>query len=150
MISKSDKSLLTPISLFIGAILVLLTVGIVFIYSASSVYALEKLGSTHYFAKKHLFGLLIGLCAMMIVQFIPVTFIRRMIPFLFLLSLLLTGATRIPFLSRTIHGSSRWLRLGPLIFQPSELLKYAFVVYIAYFFSKIPNKISFHKRLPSA
>ena len=44
--------------------------------------------------------------------------------------------TFIPFFARRIHGASRWISIGGIAFQPSELLKMAVIVYVAYILSK--------------
>jgi cell division protein FtsW len=128
--------IISPVSLYIAIIFLLIVIGTVFIYSASSVYALEKLGSGHYFAKKHMFGIILGIVSLFITMHVPLQFIKKIIPTVFIATLCMTIMTLIPLFSRTIHGSSRWLNLGIVIFQPSELLKYAFVVYLAHFFAK--------------
>ena len=122
--------------LFLGTITTLLTCGLIFVYSASSVYALERLGCAHYYAQKHIIGLILGSICLLIILQLPKFFIKQMAPYGFLFSICLTSLTKIPILSRTVYGSSRWLHFGPITFQPSELLKYAFVIYLAYFLSK--------------
>lgn len=122
--------------LFIGSIITLLICGLIFVYSASSIYALERLGYAHYYAQRHLYGLIIGTFCFLFMLQMPYEFIKQMTPYGFLSTLLLTALTKIPMFSRTIHGSSRWLHIGSFTFQPSELLKYAFVLYVAYFLAK--------------
>ncbi len=136
MYVHKKKFFFSYIDLYIATIILLLSIGIIFIYSASSIYALEKLGHAHYFAKKHGIGLLLGIAGLIIGYLVPLKFIKKNSPKIFISTLILTMLTMSPFLACTIHGSSRWLRLGIITFQPSELLKYAFVLFIAYFFSK--------------
>ncbi len=130
------KQLKTDLSCFIGIVAILLIIGLLFIYSSSSVFALEKLGSAHYFLKKQLIGLIIGLCAAGCMRFIPVQTIKKTAPIFFLISLLLTILAAFTSLGQNIHGSSRWLSLPFLSFQPSELLKISLILYIAYFLTK--------------
>jgi cell division protein FtsW len=117
----------------VGALLI---IGLLFIYSSSSVYALEKLGSATYFVKKQLIGLFLGVVAMIIMRFVSLEFIKRASPYFFLGSLFLTSLTLIPSLAVRIHGSSRWLNFFGFTLQPSELLKIALIVYVAYFLTK--------------
>ena len=133
---RQQKRLKADLHIFLGIISTLIVIGLLFIYSSSSVYALEKLGSAHYFVKKQAYGIFIGLLGLFVFRFTPLTFIKRISPFFFIGSLLLTTLTLIPGLSQRIHGSSRWLALGEFSFQPSELLKIALMIYIAYFLSK--------------
>ncbi|MCA9769913.1 putative lipid II flippase FtsW [Candidatus Dependentiae bacterium] len=122
--------------IFIGITVILILIGCLFIYSASSVYALETFGFSHYFIKKQLFGLSLGIVGFIIARFTPLNLIKKLSPLLFIGTLSLTALTLIPIISYRIHGSSRWLNIAGFSFQPSELLKIAFVLYIAYFLSK--------------
>lgn len=130
------KQLKTDLSCFIGIVVILLIIGLLFIYSSSSVFALEKLGSAHYFLKKQIVGLIIGLCAAISMRFIPLQIIKKTAPIFFLVSLALTALAAFTSLGQNIHGSSRWLSLPFLSFQPSELLKMSLILYIAYFLTK--------------
>lgn len=129
---------------------ILLVIGLLFIYSASSVFALEKMGSSHYYFKKQLWAVLLGFIAIVAMRYVPFALIKKSTPILFFGSLLLTALTVITPLGQEIHGSSRWLALPFLSFQPSELLKVFMVLYIAYFISKKENKQSsfIHGYLP--
>ncbi len=118
----------------------LIVIGLLFIYSSSSVYALEQTGASHYYLKKQLIGLLVGIAAFFSCRYLSLTFIEGATPLLFWCSWILTAMTMIPQLSHTIHGSSRWLALGGFSFQPSELLKITFILYVARFLAKKENK----------
>ncbi|HEV2601868.1 MAG TPA: putative lipid II flippase FtsW [Candidatus Babeliales bacterium] len=130
------KNISSDLFLFMGIITTLIVCGLLFIYSSSSIYALERFGVAHYFLKKQCIGLMIGLCALLVAYCIPVKIIHATTPLLFLSSLLLSALTMIPFLTHRINGSSRWLSLGGFTFQPSELLKVTFIVYVAYLIEK--------------
>ncbi len=116
---------LTIITLF------LLTIGLIFIYSSSSVFALENHGSGYYFLKKQLIGLFLGILGAFLCYIIPLKFIKKMTPLFFWGSWLLTLGTLIPGISKTIHGSSRWLCIGGFSFQPSDLLKITLILFMA-------------------
>ncbi|MCF7900261.1 putative lipid II flippase FtsW [Candidatus Babeliales bacterium] len=139
MFIKKNK-LKYDIQSFLGIIGALIIIGFLFIYSASSVYALEHLGSSHYFVKKQLVGLFLGMIAFFIARNISLNFIEIITPYTFFTSLFLTILTLVPQFSVKIHGSSRWLKLGFVTFQPSELLKIAFILYIARFLAKKHDK----------
>lgn len=131
------------IRLFVSLIGTLIVIGLLFVYSSSSIFSLEKFGSSYYFLKKQCIGIVLGIGGLLIIQLIPSSFIKRGAPFLFLLSLGITSLTLVPFISRHIHGSSRWISCGGIIWQPSELLKIAFILYLAYVLSKKQKKYSF-------
>ena len=130
------KQLKTDLSVLIALVIVLLIIGMLFIYSSSSVFALEKVGSAHYFLKKQLIGLVLGLSAAFVFSFLPLEFLKKISPYFFLVSLILTGMTLIHNFGQQIHGSTRWLALPYLSFQPSELLKISLILYLAYFLTK--------------
>jgi cell division protein FtsW len=132
MTDQSSKIL----SVFLTTVLLLIIIGIIFIYSSSSVYALDRLGCAHYFVKKQALGVGIGIVFFCIMQCIPVAFLEKIaIPF-FIVMLGVTALTlQAPF-GQTIHGSARWLTLGGFSFQPSELLKIAGVMSIARLIAK--------------
>lgn len=130
---KTASKLLTP---FVSVVILLITIGFIFIYSSSSVFALETCGSAAFFVKKQLVGLLIGIAGMIGIILLPLDLIKRSTPLFFIFSILLTYATLIPHIGMTINGSSRWLNLGGFSFQPSELLKVACILYLAVYIGK--------------
>lgn len=131
---------LSDLKILLAIIACLMTIGLLFIYSSSSVFALEKLGDPTFFVKKQLKGLLLGLFALVIVRYIPLNHIKKMSPYIFLGALGLTILTLIPPFALKVHGSSRWFNLFGFSFQPSELLKMALIVYVAYFLTKKEKK----------
>lgn len=130
------------VTLFLGTVISLIIIGLIFIYSSSSVFALEKFGTAQFFVKKQLIGLIIGFCGFCFFSSIPVKYLQKYSPFLFFGALLATCMTLIPQLTVKIHGSSRWVSLWLFTFQPSELLKVTFIPYIAYFLEKKKFKLS--------
>lgn len=144
------KTLRHTFFVFFTIITFLLIIGLIFIYSASSVFALEKFGNPHYYVKKQIIALVIGLCGMFFFHSISLKFLKKNSPLLFISTLILTALTRVPGLGITINGSHRWLKCGPLIFQPSELLKIGFILYCAYLISRKEYALSsfFYSYLP--
>lgn len=128
-------SLLAIISIFI-------IVGLIFIYSSSSVFALEKFGSAHYFVRKQLIGLGLGLIGLIVFRCLPLNFIKVCTPWVFCAALCLTALTFIPGLGLCVHGSHRWITVAGFGFQPSELLKMAFIMYLAYLLSKKKHRLN--------
>lgn len=132
-----QKKIVTDLKLFLGIVAALILVGFAFIYSSSSVYALERYGSELYFAKKQFFGFLMGQVGLFVLFLIPIKALEKLSPLLLLGSLGLTALTKVPSLAVHIHGSSRWLKLpGIPAFQPSEFLKFALIIYVAHFLVK--------------
>jgi len=128
------------LNIFLISIISLIVVGLVFIYSSSSIYALEKFGSPHYFVKKQIIGLILGTIGLLAAFLFPLKLIKKLTPLLFLGTLFLTSATLIENFGQKIHGSSRWIKIAGFGFQPSEMLKIALIMYLAFFISKKENQ----------
>ena len=117
---------------FLLVTLVLTIIGLIFIYSSSSVFALENYNCASYFVYRQIFGLGLGLAGFIVAFLIPTKLIRALSPYIYLLTLALTALTLLPAFSLKVHGSSRWLKLFSIGLQPSEFLKLAFILYVAY------------------
>ncbi len=120
------------------AIFALLVVSIVMVFSSSSVVALTTYDDTFFFMKRQVLWAALGLAAMAVTMRLDHRLFQdqRVVVGLLLLSAALMIATLLPGIGREINGSRRWLRLGMLSFQPSELMKFAMVIYISYFAAK--------------
>jgi cell division protein FtsW len=118
------------------AVLFVVGIGIVMVYSASSALALEKFGSDFYFLKKQALFSLMGILALVICSHIPFQLYRHLTYPALILAVGLLVAVLFSNLGMTAGGSSRWLRLGPVTFQPAEVARIALIVYLAYSLSK--------------
>jgi cell division protein FtsW len=136
----------TSLKLFLLCVAILLMIGGLFIYSSSSVYAYELYKDSHYYLKRHLIGIIIGITALFVTQCFSGPFIRRISPLIFLISSLLTALTLFPKLASTIHGSARWLSLAGFTFQPSELLKIGLILYNAFIITTHDSKYKYALR----
>jgi cell division protein FtsW len=129
-----DVHLLFPVLFLVG-------IGIVMVYSASSTLAMKKFGSDYYFLKKQAVFALVGICALVLGRHVPYRAYRRLAYPLLAIALVLLAAVLLSPLGVTAGGSSRWLRLGPLRFQPSEFARFALIVYLAYSLEKKADRI---------
>jgi cell division protein FtsW len=118
------------------AVLFLVGIGIVMVYSASSALALKKYGSDFHFLKKQALFSLVGIVVLVVFSHIPYRFYRPMTYPILLLSLGLLIAVLVSGLGLSAGGSQRWMRLGPMTFQPVEAARLALVIYMAYSLSK--------------
>ncbi|OHA86188.1 MAG: hypothetical protein A2591_03850 [Candidatus Yonathbacteria bacterium RIFOXYD1_FULL_52_36] len=82
-------------------------------------------------------GLLLGSIACALFSYIPYRFWRAYAMHVFLATLALTALVFVPGLGGESGGAKRWIYLGPISIQPSELLKLGFVIYLAAFLSHI-------------
>ena len=119
--------------LFIAVILILFF-GLIMLYSASSYISLTSFGTSYYYVKKQIFATLIGLAGMVIVSFIPMKFWKAAsIPvFILGVGLVLLVLTSLGVES---NGAKRWLNIGGFSLQPSEVLKFATIIMMAFVLS---------------
>lgn len=110
--------------------------GILFVYSASSVYALQTYGNEFYFAKKQALFLIPSFIAAVIGAKIPLEFFYKHIKFIFIAMVMLTFATHLPHIGRRVSGAPRWLNLGPFPVQPAEFLKSFTLMFMVYVTTK--------------
>lgn len=122
-----------PDAVLLGSVLALCGVGLVMIYSASSVFAFERFGDSAHFLKRQLLWVVIGLVGMSITFHIHYTMWRRLTGILLLAAVGALTAVLVPGIGAVAGGAQRWILLGPLSFQPVEAAKLALVLYMAHF-----------------
>lgn len=121
--------------------LLLVTVGTVMIYSASSIMATERFRDGQYFLKKQLFFLFISLLIMVLMTRIPYYKFRKLAWPGIVASAVLLCALWVPVLGIHAGGARRWLRLGVFSFQVSEMVKIALIVFLAHYLTVNVNRI---------
>ena len=117
----------------------LLSIGVVMVFSASSIKALEELHDPYYFLKKQLLFAVLGIIAMVVVMNIDYRKYQRWTYPALAITLVLLAL--VPFFGEEISGSRRWLNLGLFKFQPSELAKLAIILFTATWTMKVKGKI---------
>lgn len=122
---KFDLPLLITIS-------ILLVLGLVILTSASVVISQERLGNTYGYLKHQLiFGMVIGLISAWLVYKIPYQKWRKLSIPLLIISITTLILVLIPRFTYQFGGAKRWLNFGSFLFQPSELAKLAFIIYLS-------------------
>ncbi|MCF8180313.1 MAG: putative lipid II flippase FtsW [Limnohabitans sp.] len=120
--------------LLVWAILSLALIGLVMVYSASITLAdgpkYANYSSNH-FLVRHLISLGIATFVGFWVFKIPVKTWDKLAPYLFVFTILLLIAVLIPGVGKGVNGARRWIPLGPMNFQPSELMKFAVIIFAA-------------------
>lgn len=114
--------------------IVLLTFGLVMVYSASIALPDSPRYANYreaHFLVRHVFSLVIGLSTALVAFQIPVKVWDRYAPKLFIVALILLVIVLVPFVGKGVNGARRWIPLGLMNFQPSELMKLAVVLYAA-------------------
>lgn len=120
-------------------IIFLVGFGLVMLYSTSSYNAQVKFGNSAFYLRKQLLASLIGFGGMFIVAHMDYHLWTRLSGLAYIAALGL--CTLVIFAGAEYNGSSRWLRVGGLSFQPSELAKFAVIIFLATIISKIPKQI---------
>ncbi len=111
--------------------LALLAFGMVMVSSASMTIGETCCKDPFYFVQRHAIALGISLAAALAAFYVPVERWQRNGVWLFLFGLLLLVLVLIPGLGRNVNGATRWIPLGPLNLQPSELMKLFAVIYVS-------------------
>lgn len=125
------------ISLFIAIVLILVTLGVLILASASS----AKYDDAEYFVKRQLIWLALAFCAAGVAARFDYRLYRKMAIPLAAFSVLLLILVRIPGIGHEINGSWRWLRIGPLTIQPSEISKVAMIMLFAWWLARNQRRI---------
>jgi cell division protein FtsW len=116
----------------VWAAAVLLTLGLVMVYSASIAIAdSARPGNPTYYLTRHAVFLGAAVLAALAAFQIPLRAWQALAPWLFVVGILLLALLLLPGVAREVNGARRWLALGIVNFQPSELMKLAVVLYTA-------------------
>ena len=133
----------------------LLAFGLVMVYSASIALPdnprFARYAHTH-FLMRHLFSLVLGFVFALLAFQVPVATWEKVAPWLFIASLVLLIVVLIPHIGKGVNGARRWIGLGAMSFQPSELAKFAVLLYASnYMVRKMDVKERFFRAvLPMA
>ena len=120
---------------FLLVVASLLIFGLFILYSASFVVGEKKFGDPRYYLKEQLFkGVLLGIISFFIFLKIPLESLKKYSLIFLIFSVGLLVLVFFPNLGLSHSGSTRWLSFGPISFQPSEILKLSFLIYLASWF----------------
>ncbi len=111
---------------------ILLAVGLIVLWSASTVESEKNFGtSSYYIVHQLLYGVGIGLAGMYIMSRIDYHLLKKLIPVILVISLILLILVKVPGIGFSANGATRWIHFGPLFFQPAEIAKLAIILYLA-------------------
>ena len=123
-------------------VIFLISIGVVFIYSSSGIYALEEYGDKTYFLKRHLLFLIVGFIAASTVMIFDYRDLRKFAKPLLLFTIFLLMLVLVPEIGKVSFGARRWFKIGPFSFQPSEFAKLTLLIYVSDFLARKRNKIN--------
>ncbi|HEY4412279.1 MAG TPA: putative lipid II flippase FtsW, partial [Gaiellaceae bacterium] len=129
--ARRHVSLRPPDWVLLGSVAFLVTIGLVMVFSASSVIAYTEMHDAAYFLKHQLVYLVVGLIVAYAAYRVDYPKLKKLAPGLVAITFVLLIVTVIPHVGYASGGSRRWLGAGSISFQPSEFAKLALVLFLA-------------------
>ncbi len=130
---------LTTYYLLMGSSVLLLTIGLIMVLSASSVYSFEQTGDSYTVVKRQLLWVLIGVPGALLASRLPHRWVRGLAYPAFSVSLVLLAITA--RFGVEINGNTNWLALGPLQIQPSEIAKLSIIIWAAHIYANKDRRL---------
>ncbi|GAB6181888.1 putative lipid II flippase FtsW [Desulfotomaculum defluvii] len=130
-----------PDFLLFLTVLMLLSVGLVMVFSSSEYVTMVRYGDSFYFFKRQLLWALLGLIVMFFMMHFDYYRLKRWIGPIVCLGFLLLLAVLLPGIGQVVNGSRRWINLGFMAFSPAELVKICLIMFVAFGLSKRGEKI---------
>jgi cell division protein FtsW len=138
---KSKRSARAPDFILFVIVLLLLTVGIVMVYSSSYVYAQIAYADGAHFLKNQLIWAFVGIAGMLVVMNIDYKIYRKWAYPIFGIAVFLLLLLLVPGVGITIKDATRWIGVAGQRFQPSEIAKLALVIFLAKYLAERQNQI---------
>lgn len=123
-------------------VIVIALFGWIMVTTSSMTFAYDFYGSAYQVSIKQFIHIILMFLMITLFGMIPIEKIKRSVPWLLLLSLTMLGLLYIPILGKQVNGSTRWLNLGPVSFEVSELVKWVMILYFAQYLDKQENEKS--------
>ncbi|MCT4545363.1 MAG: putative lipid II flippase FtsW [Vallitalea sp.] len=129
----------------VAIIVILIVFGIVMIYSSSYYYSIGFYHDGSYFLKKQLLWGILGIIVMLIVSRIDFRIFNKFAGLMYILSI---GFLIVVLLfADSVNNSKRWLKIGPINFQPSEFTKLMVIIVVAYLASKLVTHLDKYRTI---
>jgi cell division protein FtsW len=112
--------------------LLLTGLGVLAVYSASAIVAMDRHQDPYFFLKRHVLYAMLGSVAMMLGMQVDYHGLRRWTYPCLLVALILLVVVLLPPFAKEVGGAKRWIELGPLSFQPAEVAKLTLILYLAH------------------
>lgn len=128
--------------ILLAAVMALVTIGLVMVYSASAILAHDKLGDSFFFLKRQAVAFAFGLGAMATVMALGYRRLARLAYPIIIVAIGLMLLVLVPGVGGDANGAQRWIRLPGFSLQPSECLKLAWIVYLSYSLAKKREKVA--------
>jgi len=130
----------------LGVIIALLLIGIVMTYSSSAIKGYLYYEDPYHYFKAELIWVALGLIAMTVALMVDCRWLYQQAKPILYIAIVLLIMVKIPGIGKTVNGATRWIGMGPLQIQPSEVIKLAMVLVMARFLSADPYRIRSFRR----
>lgn len=121
-----------PQLLLLLTCLLMVSIGLVMVLSASSIQSYKQYGSSFAYFYRQIFGVVVGVVAMVVMARTDYHKLRGVARPLLGVTIVLLAAVLVPGVGTIRGGASRWLLMGPLSVQPSEIAKIALIIFAAH------------------
>lgn len=128
-------------------VLFLVGFGCLMVYSASSYSAAYRYGNEYFFLFKQLFGVILGVFALFFFAFFDYHLLKKFKYWILAVSVILLVLVFVPGFGTQSYGANRWVNLFGISIQPSEIAKFALVLFLACYLSEKHDKIKTFKGL---
>ena len=128
------------------AMLLLLTVGVVMLFSTSALQARDRYGDANYLLKRQLVWMFVGAAGCVAAAGLPYPKLRGLCGPAVAVSALLLLVVLVPHVGIKVGGARRWLGLGGMRFQPSEFAKLALIIWLAHYLAREKRRIHLASR----
>ncbi|MBE5750248.1 MAG: putative lipid II flippase FtsW [Clostridiales bacterium] len=122
------------------AVIMLAVIGTVFIYSASNYSALKTYGDAFYFVKKQIIGIVLGTVSMLLLSAFDYEKLKRFTVPVAIISFVTLILVFVPGVGVENYGAKRWIGVGGVTLQPSEIAKFSLILFCATYISKQPER----------
>ncbi|HKL75007.1 MAG TPA: stage V sporulation protein E [Halanaerobiales bacterium] len=140
--NKLEKNKNKPDFIILLTVMSLLMIGLIMVFSASSIRSFNIFGSSFHFFKRQLMTAGLGLIAMIITMNIDYHLYKKFSKLILFLTFFLLIIVLIPGIGQFRGGSRRWIDLGFFGFQPSGVAKLGIVIYFSHYLSKKRDKLN--------
>lgn len=131
--------------ILLGVIVGLMSLGIVLIYSASIVSAEQNFGDAQFYLKRQSVYAVIALAVLGIAMNIHYMFWQKVAKFALGAGIIALILVLIPGLAASAKGAARWISLGPIRIQPSEIIKLVWIIYLSSFVTQRTDQVTTFK-----
>lgn len=138
---KNSKNSLIIISTTIAIAII----GVVFVYSASKHSALNQYGDSFFYMKKQIIGVALGIVGMLLTSKISYKVYKKFSWAFYIFGLVMLLLVFVPFLGKSSYGATRWIGIGGITIQPSEIAKFCLIIFLSCYLSKIETINNFKR-----